>query len=46
MLVSLFLLLLSLNAQLGAMPSWAFAALALAAMVALAILARVRHSEE
>ncbi|MCU0860931.1 MAG: hypothetical protein MUE65_01265 [Methanomassiliicoccales archaeon] len=45
MAVSLFLLLLALNAQLGSMPSWAFAALALAAMVAIAILARSRHAE-
>lgn len=46
MAVSLFLLLLALNARLGSMPSWAFAALALAAMVAIAILARSRHAEE
>jgi hypothetical protein len=44
-LASLFVLLLSLNAAVGAMPSWAMAGLGLLAMVALAWLALVRHAE-
>lgn len=44
MIISLLLLLLSLNAAVGTMPSWAMAGLALMAMISLALLALVRHS--
>jgi inner membrane protein involved in colicin E2 resistance len=45
MVLSFLILLLSLNADVGAMPSWAMAALALVAIASLAILARARHQD-
>jgi hypothetical protein len=44
-MVSLFILLISLNAVVGSIPSWVMAILALMAMVALALLALARRTE-
>jgi hypothetical protein len=44
-MVSLFILLISLNAAIGTIPSWLMAVLALLAMVALALLALARRTE-
>jgi hypothetical protein len=44
-IVSMFILLVSLNAETGALPSWLMAVLALIAMVALALLALARRTE-
>jgi hypothetical protein len=44
-IVSLFILLISLNAAIGTIPSWLMAVLALLAMVALALLALARRTE-
>jgi len=44
-IVSMFILLISLNAEIGTLPSWLMAILALLAMVALALLALARQTE-
>lgn len=44
-MVSLFILLISLNAAIGSIPSWLMTVLALLAMVALALLALARRTE-